>query len=70
MSGSSRSSAESVRAYRKRLLAAGGKEVLFQLPQTTIALLDEIKEQRGFRSRSQALVQLIELGKEAIRQTA
>ena len=65
-----KSSAESVRVYRQRLNAAGGQEVLFQLPKTTVALIDEIKERQGLRSRSQALLQLIELGREAIRQTA
>ncbi|QNT71474.1 ribbon-helix-helix protein, CopG family [Defluviicoccus vanus] len=65
-----KSSAESVRAYRQRLNASGGQEVLFQLPKATVELIDEIKERQGLRSRSQALLQLIELGREAIRQTA
>jgi hypothetical protein len=65
-----KSSAESVRAYRKKLIASGGQEVLFKLPRVTVAMIDEIKERQGLRNRSQALLQLIELGKEAIRQTA
>jgi len=46
--------------YRQRLRAAGAEEVLFQLPRTTVAMLDAIKERQGLRSRSQALLQLIE----------
>jgi RNase P protein component len=48
------------RAFRRRLRAAGGAEVLFQLPRETVALLDAIKERHGLRNRSQALLQLIE----------
>jgi hypothetical protein len=46
--------------YRQRLRAAGGEEVLLQLPRETVAMLDAIKERQGLRSRSQALLQLIE----------
>jgi hypothetical protein len=53
------------RQYRERLRAAGGEEVLFQLPRETIALLDEVKKREGLRNRSLALLQLIERGKEA-----
>jgi transposase len=53
------------RVYRARLRAAGGEEVLFQLPRETIALLDELKERQGLRNRSQALLQLIGHGREA-----
>ena len=42
------------RLYRERLRAAGGEEVLFQLPRETIALLDDLKQRQGLRSRSQA----------------
>lgn len=49
--------------YRQRLREAGGREVLFQLPGKTVALIDEIKKRQGLRSRSQALLQLIEQGK-------
>jgi hypothetical protein len=53
------------RAFRERLRASGSEEVLFQLPRETVAMLDAIKERQGLRSRSQALLQLIERGKEA-----
>lgn len=53
------------RVYRERIRAAGGEEVLFQLPRETIALIDELKERQGLRNRSMALLQLIERGKEA-----
>lgn len=52
--------AERNRLYRKRLRAAGGEEVLFQLPRETVRLIDELKQRHGLRSRSQALLQLIE----------
>ena len=57
--------AEHVQAHRRRLVAAGGQEVLVQLPRTTVAMLDELKQRRGLRSRSQALLQLIEQGRAA-----
>jgi hypothetical protein len=53
------SSAEKARLYRQRLRAAGGEEVLFQLPRKTVAMLDALKERHGLRNRSQALLQLI-----------
>ncbi len=53
------------RVYRERIRAAGGEEVLFQLPRETIALIDELKERQGLRNRSMALLQLIERGMEA-----
>lgn len=46
--------------YRQRLRAAGGEEVLFQLPRATVDMLDDLKRRQGLRSRSQALLQLIE----------
>jgi hypothetical protein len=55
-------------AYRERLRAAGDEEVLLKLPRQTIALLDELKECHGLRSRSQAALQLIERGREATQQ--
>ncbi|WP_158743024.1 ribbon-helix-helix protein, CopG family [Acidisphaera sp. L21] len=51
--------------YRQRLREAGAKEVLFQLPDETLAFIDELKERQGLRSRSLALLQLIERGREA-----
>ncbi len=56
--------------YRQRLRQAGAQEVLFQLPDETVALIDEIKTREGLRSRSLALLQLIERGRGAIQQTA
>ena len=56
--------------YRQRLRDAGAQEVLFQLPDETVALIDEIKKRQGLRSRSQALLQLIERGREPTQQTA
>ena len=53
-------SADHNRAYRQRLRAAGSEEVLVQLPRATVAMLDAIKQRQGLRSRSQALLQLIE----------
>ena len=46
--------------YRRRLREAGGEEVLLQLPRETVELLDAVKLRRGLRSRSQALLQLLE----------
>jgi hypothetical protein len=54
--------------YRQRLRAAGGEEVLFQLPRETVAMLDAIQQRQGLRSRSQALLQLIEQGRTAAQQ--
>ncbi len=51
--------------YRQRLRQAGEREVLFQLPDKTLAIIDEIKKRHGLRSRSLALLQLIERGMEA-----
>jgi Ribbon-helix-helix protein, copG family len=56
--------------YRQRIRAAGGAEVLMQLPRETVALLDELKERQGLRSRSQALLKLIEQGRETAQQIA
>jgi hypothetical protein len=58
-------STEKTRAFRQRLRALGGEEVLVQLPRETVRLLDELKQRQGLRSRSQALLQLIEQGRAA-----
>jgi hypothetical protein len=63
-------SASHNRVYRERIRAAGGEEVLFQLPRETIALLDEVKKRQGLRNRSQALLQLIEHGRAVAQQMA
>jgi hypothetical protein len=55
-----RCSTEHTRAWRQRLRESGAEEVLLQLPRTTVAMLDAIKQRQGLRSRSQALMQLIE----------
>jgi hypothetical protein len=52
--------AEHVRAYRRRQLAVGNREVTLNLPCDAVAFLDEIKDRHGLRNRSQALLQLIE----------
>ena len=57
-------------AYRQRIRAAGSAEVLIQLPRETVELLDELKERQGLRSRSQALLKLIERGRETAQQIA
>ncbi len=51
--------------YRERLRAAGVAEVLFELPQETIAAIDDLKKRQGLPNRSLALLQLIERGMQA-----
>jgi hypothetical protein len=60
--------AEHVRAYRRRIAAAGEQEVLFRLPNETVALIDETKQRSGLRNRGQALLQLIEQGRRVAQQ--
>jgi hypothetical protein len=60
--------AEHVRAYRRRIAAAGEQEVLFRLPSATVALIDDLKQRQGLRNRGQALLQLIERGREVAQQ--
>jgi hypothetical protein len=62
--------ADYTRHHRERIRAAGAEEVLVQLPRETIALIDDLKKRQGLRSRSQALLQLIEQGREATQQIA
>ena len=57
--------AKNLRLYRQRLRAAGSEEVLFNLPRATLAVIDDLKKRQGLRSRSQALLQLIEQGRAA-----
>ena len=52
------------RAYRRRLAAEGQHQLVVALPRETVALLDELKKRQGLRSRSVALMQLIERGRE------
>lgn len=56
------------RAYRRRQAAAGRHQLIVALPTETVALIDLLKQQQGLRNRSQALLQMIELGRDAIRQ--
>lgn len=56
------------RAYRRRLVANGNHQFIVALPRETVALLDEIKERQGLRNRSQAVLQLIERGREVAQQ--
>jgi hypothetical protein len=60
MKAGQRTIADHVRAYRRRIDAAGEQEVLFKLPNETVALIDELKLRLGLRNRGQVLVQLIE----------
>jgi hypothetical protein len=59
---------EKDRAYRRRLAANGNHQLIVALPLETVALLDEIKERQGLRNRSQAVLQLIERGREVTQQ--
>ena len=56
------------RAYRRRLAAEGQRQLIVALPKETVALIDELKQRRGLRSRSQVLLQLIEQGRAAAQQ--
>ena len=58
-----------VRARRSRLIAAGWRGVLFELPDETIAFIDELKERHGLRNRNLALMHLIEQGRQATQQS-
>ncbi len=60
--------AERVRAYRRRQVEAGNMELTLHLPCEAVSYLDELKERQGLPNRSQALLQLIELGREAAAQ--
>lgn len=62
--------AAKVRAYRQRQAAAGNKELTLLLPREAVAYLDDLKERQGLRNRGQALLQLIEQGRDTARQIA
>ena len=51
-----------------RLAAKGNHQLVVALPREIVAFLDELKERHGLRNRSQALLQLIEQGREAAQQ--
>lgn len=54
------------RAYRRRLVERGRRQLIIDLPEELIAAIDELKQRQSLRSRSQILVKLIERGREAI----
>jgi len=56
------------RAYRRRLTEKGRRQLIVALPKETVALIDELKQRYGLRSRSQVLQQLIERGRAATQQ--
>jgi hypothetical protein len=60
--------AKDMRAYRRRLATQGQRQIIAALPSETVAFLDEFKQRFGLRNRSQALLQLIEQGRQATQQ--
>ncbi|MGE0280192.1 MAG: ribbon-helix-helix protein, CopG family [Rhizobiaceae bacterium] len=56
------------RLYRRRLAAKGRRQLIVALPAETVALIDELKQRQGLRSRSQVLLQLIEKGRATAQQ--
>jgi hypothetical protein len=58
------------RAYRRRLASKGRRQLIVDLPQEMIETIDELKQQRGLRSRSQVLMELIERGSQPTQQIA
>jgi hypothetical protein len=47
------------------LAAQGQHQLVVALPRETVTLIDELKERRGLRNRSQVLIQLIQQGRHA-----
>ena len=58
------------RAYRRRLASKGHRQLVVDLPQEMIKTIDELKQRRGLRSRSQVLMELIERGRQPAQQIA
>jgi Ribbon-helix-helix protein, copG family len=58
------------RAYRRRLASKGHRQLVVDLPQEMIKTIDELKQRRGLRSRSQVLMELIERGRQLAQQIA
>jgi hypothetical protein len=56
------------RAYRRRLAAQGNHQIVVALPREIVAFLDEIRQRQRLPNRSQAVLQLIERGREAAQQ--
>jgi hypothetical protein len=69
MTKSSTSTAVRTQQHRQRIRAAGIEEVLIKMPTETREFIDKLKDSRGLQSRSQALLQLIELGRRAAQLT-
>jgi hypothetical protein len=59
-----------VRAYRRRQVEAGNRELTLHLPREAVDYLDTLKDRLRLPNRSQALLQLIERGREATQQIA
>lgn len=59
---------DTYRAYRRRLVARGRHQFIADLPRETVAFIDEFKHRRGLRNRGQALLQLIEQGRQTAQQ--
>jgi hypothetical protein len=57
-----RNVAEHVRAYRRRIAAAGEQEVLVRLSNETVAAIDEVKQRLGLQNRGQVVEQLFRNG--------
>ena len=55
------------RTYRERHRKAGRKGVLLMLPADTIDLIDELQRARGYSSRSDAAIAIINEGTKQIR---
>lgn len=68
MEGPITESLDKHRAYRRRLAAKGWRQIIAELPDEIVDLLDELKARRGLRNRNQALLQLIEQGRETAQQ--
>lgn len=54
------------REYRRRQLKEGRKGVLLLLPVETIDLIDQLQRARGYASRSDAAIAIINEGKKLI----
>ena len=59
---------ERYRAYRRRLVAKGRRQLIVDLPRETVAFIDELKERQGLNNRGQVLEQLIEQGRQVAQQ--
>lgn len=56
------------RAYRQRIAANGNHQLIVALPRETVAFLDDLQKRQGLRNRSEAVLQLIERGREVTQQ--